>query len=114
MIINITIYKNIRLAITLLDWFIWPIWRRNHDITYQRRHIEVAWRHPDTENVQTESHVIKKQTDFYIWLLCFRLHFPSWWRNKDVASIYPENYKWREDPEYNEKYDRLCETEYFY
>lgn len=112
--ITITIYKNYKLILMFTDWFIWPVWKRNWDVTYSSEQIEVAF---DTGSLDRPvgSHYIPlhAQTDFYIWFLFFKFHFPKWHTFEDVASIYPANYNWKDDPDYDKKYQQLANSGYF-
>lgn len=113
--ITITIYKNYKLVITPTDWFIWPVWKRDWNQTFKTKQIEIAFKWTDNteKNYGTHYATYRAQTDFYIWVLFFRVHFPSWWTSEEVASIYPANYNWKDDPDYDEKYQRLADTGYF-
>lgn len=114
MIITITIYKHWKLVITPTDWFIWPVWKRDWNQTYRTKQVEVAFKVQSIDR-PTGSHYVARhaQTDFYIWILFVRLHFPLWHTFKDVAEIFPANYSWKDDPDYDKKYKQLANTGYF-
>lgn len=113
MTITINIYKRYFLVLTPTEWFIWPVWNRDWNHTYKAKQIEAAFDSDETGKQGQQYVVLAVKTDLYIKFLFFDLHFPWWKTNKDAASIYPANYKWQDDPDYNKKYQALIETEYF-
>ena len=46
--------------------------------------------------------------------LCFTVHFNWWFHNVEIASRYPKNYNYKNDPDYQKKYKDLAATGYFY
>lgn len=113
--ITITIYNNIKLVITPMEWFVWPIFKRDWGKTYHVKQLEIAYKFAeDTEkNYRTHYVTRRAQTNFYIWILFVQIHFPSWWTCPYISTIYPEDYDWRKDPDYDKKYKALAATDYF-
>lgn len=113
MIINITIYKNVKLVITPLEWFIWPVVKRDWSNIYRNEYIKIPLYEGVNPRAQTQEVKYRTQTNVCVSLLLFQLHFPVWYTDKVISSIYPSKYDWRSDPDHAKKYKALCETEYF-
>lgn len=115
MIINITIYKNVKLVITPLEWFIWPVVKRGN--VHRRRYIKIPKYNvarPWTIDQHQQELIYSNQTKDCVWFLCFQFHFLMWHPIESIASIYPAKYNWQHDPHHFEKYNLLCDTtDYF-
>lgn len=101
--IQIIIWKQFYIRLDLLAWFIIPTIRTE----YTGSHREYVQIHEQGRMCPRKSlrHLI-------IQFLCFTFFIP-YWRITEVGKIYPKDYNLEQDPQWKDRYNRLCETEYF-
>lgn len=118
-IIKFIFTKNVRIHLHLLTWFILPQWRDDHSKGTKKKYvagkIPVSANSEGSEEWADTAFLRQYETGLIVQWLCFTFACTYMKTNKDVAGIYPANYKWEfESPtEWRDRYDSLCATDYF-
>lgn len=114
-ILTIIIYKQCLIRIKPLKWFLIPTWEPDSSIGIRAKWVTIKKPYNDgtIPNYGNANYKIAYRTGMIVSWLCFTLQFTRWKYVEELQSIYGVDYDCNTDPEWREKYERLCETGYF-
>ncbi len=110
-IITIIIYRACLLRIRPLEWYLWPTWQTDSSLGTRAKWITIKLIRK--EGFETSSYKVAYRNGMLISFLCFTLQFTRWKYVHELQTIYGADYDCNQDPEWREKYEQLCATEFF-